>query len=78
MFENADDEIAILEQQLESIKKQDRVLEEIEIRLHQMKKIAQQAATSGVSVGEREVLNEQVQAHQVVIETLEDYLRKEF
>jgi len=77
MFENADEEIAILEQQLESIKKQDRVLEEIEIRLHQMKKIAQQAVDSDLSVGEREVLNEQIQAHQVVIETLDDYLRKE-
>jgi len=78
MFENAEDEIAILEQQLEMIKKQDRVLEEIEIRLHQMKKIAKQATTSELSVGEREVLNEQVQAHQLVIENLEDYLRKEF
>ncbi|WP_438316127.1 hypothetical protein [Sporosarcina sp. FA9] len=74
MFENFVDEIEILKQQLELIKKQDRVLEEIEIRLHQMKKIAQQAANNEMPTEEREQLNEQIQEHQTVIKTLEDYM----
>lgn len=74
MYENSDDEIGILKQQLESIKKQDRILEEIEIRLHQMKKIAECAANSQLSIGKREKLNRQLQEHQAVIEMLEGYL----
>lgn len=78
MFENSDEEIEILKQQLEEINKKDRILEEIEIRLHQMKKIAQQAANHELSVGERERLNTRIQEHQGVIETLEEYLHKRF
>ncbi|MFD1926882.1 hypothetical protein ACFSFY_02175 [Sporosarcina siberiensis] len=78
MFDHSEDEIEILKQQLELIKKKDRVLEEIEIRLHQMKTIAQQAANNDLPMKEREQLNEQIQEHQTVIKTLENYMNSGF
>ena len=49
-----------LEQQVEWCKKQDRILEEIELKLHEMKKIAQYALEHALSPIELEGLNTQL------------------
>ena len=49
-----------LEQQVEWCKKQDRILEEIELKLHEMKKIAQYALEHALSPIELEELNTQL------------------
>ena len=49
-----------LEQQVEWCKKQDRILEEIELKLHEMKKIAQYALEHVLSPIELEGLNTQL------------------
>lgn len=74
MYENSEDELELLKQQLEWVKQQDRVLAEIERRLHEMKRIAQYAVEHRLSLGEREQMNQQVQEHQDAIRSLENYL----
>lgn len=49
-----------LEQQLQWCKEQDRILEEIEIKLHEMKKIAQYALNQELNPVEIDQLNSQM------------------
>jgi hypothetical protein len=49
-----------LEQQLEWYKEQDRILAEIEMKLHEMKKIAQYALDQGITPLKSEQLNGQL------------------
>jgi len=74
MYEDNEEEIELLKQQLELVKRQDRILEDIEIKLHEMKMIAQYASNHHLSRKELEQLNKQIQNHQATIQSLEDYL----
>jgi len=60
-----------LEQQLEWYKKQDRILEEIEMKLHKMKKIAQYAVDHVLTITEKEQLNTQLSELKAEIHFLE-------
>ncbi|PID14417.1 hypothetical protein CSV63_12890 [Sporosarcina sp. P34] len=67
-------EIERLKEQLEQVKQQDRILEEIEKRLYKMKEIAEYASKyrlSGEEVGE---LDKQIEGHRVAIASLQNYL----
>ncbi|WP_153722642.1 hypothetical protein [Sporosarcina cascadiensis] len=66
--EQRENELEFLKQQLEHIKQQDRILAEIEMRLHKMKRIAEYAA------GHRLSREEGVEEHQAAIRSLEGYL----
>lgn len=74
MYENFEDELELLKQQLEWVKQQDRILAEIESRLHEMKEIARYAAEHRLLIDEQEQLNKQMQEHQEAIRSLENYL----
>ena len=50
-----------LEQQLQWTKEQIRILDEMDKKLQEMKKIAEYAATNDLSVNEREELNRQLE-----------------
>ena len=52
----------MLEQQLQWTKEQIRILDAMDIKLHEMKKIAEYAAENELSSYEREVLNNQIVA----------------
>lgn len=68
------DEIIQLQLQLEEIKLQDRLLEDIEIKLHEMKEIAQYVHDHTLSKAESIKLNESVQKLQGEIKELEKAL----
>lgn len=53
MNDVAQDELEIIKQQMAMCKLQDRLLEKIEMRLHEMKKIAQYAAEHEIIQVER-------------------------
>ncbi|GKV64842.1 MULTISPECIES: hypothetical protein [unclassified Sporosarcina] len=72
--EQRKNELENLKQQLEHVKQQDRILAEIEMRLHKMKRIAEYAAGHRLSREESVVLNRQVEEHQAAIWSLEGYL----
>ncbi|PIC62951.1 hypothetical protein CSV79_14425 [Sporosarcina sp. P13] len=76
MNTNAEGEIELLKEQLEKVKQQDRILEEIENRLHKMKDIATYATDHRLSAQERNQLNKQMQEHQAAIKSVENYLTK--
>ncbi len=64
-----------LEQQLNWCKKQDRILEEIERKLHEMKKIAQYTLDHELSAIEIEQLNSQLNALKREVHFLEKQLQ---
>ncbi|PIC85249.1 hypothetical protein CSV72_14575 [Sporosarcina sp. P20a] len=68
------EELGELKQQLEQVKQQDRILEEIEKHLYKMKDIAEYASKYRLSGEETWELEEQVEEHKVVIESLQNYL----
>lgn len=74
MYEDTEEEIELLKQQLELVKRQDRILEDIEIKLHEMKRIAQYASDNKLSKDEHKQLNKQILDHQTAIQSLKEYL----
>ena len=64
-----------LEQQLEWCKKQDRILEEIETKLYEMKKIAQYALDHELTEIEIELLNNQLNELKSEVHLLEKQLQ---
>lgn len=69
------EEIERLKEQLEQVKQQDRILEEIEKRLYKMKEIAEYASRFRLSGEEVRELEGQIEEHRRVIESFESYLR---
>ncbi|ARF15079.1 hypothetical protein [Sporosarcina ureae] len=69
------EEIERLKQQLEQVKQQDRVLEEIEKRLYKMKEIAEYASKYRLSGEETRELEKQIGEHEAAIESLQNYLK---
>jgi len=63
-----------LEQQLEWFKKQDRILEAIELKLHEMKKIAQYVVDHELTSLEIEQLNVQLNELKDEVQCLEKHL----
>jgi hypothetical protein len=63
-----------LEQQLEWCKKQDRILEEVEMKLHEMKKIAQYALNHELTAIEIDQLNGQLNELKREVHCLEKQL----
>jgi len=74
MSEDTQEEIERLKQQLEQVKLQDQILEEIEIKLNQMKIIAQYAADHTLSDKKHAQLNIKIQDYQSTIKELESRL----
>ncbi|WP_413300387.1 hypothetical protein AA0X95_18415 [Bacillus sp. 1P10SD] len=68
------DERKFLEQQLEWCKKQDCILEEIEMKLHEMKKIAQCALNHELTLLEVDQLNIQLNELKSEVHFLEQQL----
>lgn len=68
------EEIERLKKQLEHVKQQDRILEEIETRLYKMKEIAEYATKYRLSRGEIRELEKENEGHRVAIESLRNYL----
>ncbi|WP_313238437.1 hypothetical protein [Sporosarcina ureae] len=68
------EEIERLKQQLELVKQQDRILEEIEKRLYKMREIAEYASKYRLSGEETWELEKQIEEHETVIESLQKYL----
>ncbi|ARK22461.1 hypothetical protein [Sporosarcina ureae] len=71
---NNSEELDQLKRQLEQVKQQDRILEEIEKRLYKMKEIAEYASKYRLSGEETRELEKQIEAHEVAIESLKNYL----
>ena len=69
------EEIERLKEQLEQVKQQDRILEEIEKRLYKMKEIAEYASRFRLSREEARELEGQIEEHRTVVESLQGYLR---
>ncbi|MGG0386970.1 hypothetical protein ABEZ76_03250 [Priestia megaterium] len=63
-----------LEQQLEWCKEQDRILEEIEIKLHEMKKVAEYAFNHELNSLEIKQLNRQIKELESEVHFLEKQL----
>ena len=68
------EELERLQQELERVKQQDRILAEIERRLVVMKKIAEYAARNKLSRGKVRELEEQMKEHKDAIQSLRNYL----
>lgn len=68
------EEIERLKEQLEQVKQQDRILEEIEKRLYKMKGIAEYASRVRLSGEEMRELEGQIEEHKRVVESLQKYL----
>ena len=64
-------ELEIAKQQLALCQQQDRLLEEIEARLHAMKSIAQYAVDHELTEEEKARQNQRIAEHQSVIRVLE-------
>lgn len=67
-------EIERLKEQLEQVKQQDRILEEIEKRLYKMKEIAEYASKYQLNREEVEELEKQIGEHKAAIVSLRNYL----
>ncbi|WP_303969752.1 hypothetical protein [Sporosarcina ureae] len=67
------EEIERLKQQLEQVKQQDRILEEIEKRLYKMREIAEYASKYWLSGEETRELEKEIEEHKAVIESLQNY-----
>jgi|tagenome__1003787_1003787.scaffolds.fasta_scaffold20931183_2 tRNA(Ser,Leu) C12 N-acetylase TAN1 len=63
-----------LEEQLEWSKKQVRILDEIDMRLHEMKKIAEYAVEHELSANEKIRLNTQLKGLKCEVDSLEKQL----
>lgn len=74
MNDNRHSEIEQVKKQLELCKHQDQLLEEIEVLLHEMKKIALYAAASKLPSHESEHLNNEILKKQQAIHVLEGKL----
>lgn len=68
------EEIERWKEQLEQVKQQDRILEEIEKRLYKMKEIAEYASRFRLSGEETRELEKQIEVHREAIESLQNYL----
>ncbi|PID21909.1 hypothetical protein CSV61_06735 [Sporosarcina sp. P3] len=68
------EELERLKEQLEQVKQQDRILEEIEKRLYKMKEIAKYASRFRLSGEETLELEKQIEGHKAAIESLQNYL----
>lgn len=64
-----------LEEQLEWCKKQDRILEEIEMKLREMKEIAEYVQLYDLALVEKEELNGKFQSLKKEVEALEKSLQ---
>ena len=73
MMDNSE-ELDQLKHQLEQVKQQDRILEEIEKRLYKMKEIAEYASKYRLSGEETRGLEKQIEEHKMAIESLRNYL----
>ncbi|PID05012.1 MULTISPECIES: hypothetical protein [unclassified Sporosarcina] len=67
------EEIEWLKEQLEQVKQHDRVLEEIEKRLYEMKEIAEYASKYRLSGEEKREFEKQIEEQKIVIESLQGY-----
>jgi len=74
MNEDTQEEIERLKLQLEQVKLQDQILEEIEIKLNQMKIIAQYAKDYTLSDKKLAQLNKKIRDYQGIIKELESKL----
>lgn len=68
----------MLEQQLQWTKEQIRILDEMDIKLHEMKKIAEYAAKHNLFAAEIEKLNSQMEELKGELSFLESQRRTEF
>lgn len=68
------EELDQLKQQLEQVKQQDRILEEIEKRLYKLKEIAEYASKYRLSGEESRELERQIEGHETAITSLQNYL----
>ena len=73
MMDNSE-ELDQLKHQLEQVKQQDQILEEIEKRLYKMKEIAEYASKYRLSGEETLELEKQIEEHKVAIKWLQNYL----
>ena len=71
MYEDTEEEVAQLKQQLENLKQQDQILSDIENLLYKMKKIAEYAAQHQLSAEESDSLNHEMNKHQTMVSALE-------
>ena len=63
-----------LEQQLQWTKEQMRILDKMDVKLHEMKKIAEYALAHSLSVNEVELLNNELNALKGELNSLEKHL----
>lgn len=63
-----------LEQQIDWCRKQDHILEEMELKLHEMKKIAQYALNHALTAIESEQLNSKLNELKIEVDFLEKQL----
>ncbi|TWT03671.1 hypothetical protein [Planomicrobium sp. CPCC 101079] len=61
----------LLEQQLQNTKEQIQILDEMDFKLHEMKKIAEYAAGDGLSPEERSNSNKQIEQLKKEVDSLE-------
>ena len=74
MNKDEQDQKKFLEEQLEWTKEQVRILDEIDIRLHEMKKIAEYAVEHELSSTEKIRLNNQMKDLKAEVDSLEKQL----
>ena len=74
MNKDQQDQKKFLEEQLEWTKEQVRILDEIDIRLHEMKKIAEYAVEHELSATEKIRLNNQMKDLKAEVDSLEKQL----
>ena len=73
-----ENELDQAERQLEIVKRQDKLLAEIETRLHKMKEIAEYAAENQLSIVETNELNDQIEEQLKVIDELKELYNRGF
>jgi hypothetical protein len=74
MDKDDQDHKKFLEEQLEWCKEQDRILEEIDVKLHEMKEIAEYALEHGLTSAEIDQLNDQLNELKREVHSLEKQL----
>lgn len=74
MHNQPETELDLLKKQLEWVKQQDQLLEEIEDRLYEMRSVAQIVSMQGFTVDEAEKQNQILKEHQEAIRELEGSL----
>ena len=73
-----ENELDQAERQLEIVKRQDKLLAEIETRLLRMKEIAEYAAENQLSIVETNELNDQIEEQLKVIDELKELYNRGF